>query len=590
MGDDQRRGSQVVGLHVGADAAFKVTVARQDCRSDDAILVDGIGNVLVQRAGVADTGGAAVTDEVEAELVEILLQAGIGEIFADDLRAGSQRSLDPRLHGQALGDGIAGQQAGADQHARIRGVGAGGDGGDDHIAMADLVVLVRHLVASVDVVGLAVVAGHGVGKAGCHVLQRDAAFGTLGAGHGRHDVAEVQRHGFREYRVRGLGGAEQTLRLGVFLDQGGTRRRTAGGLQIIEALAVDGEEAAGRAIFGSHVADCRAIGEGQRLDAGAVEFDEFADDALLAQHLGDGQHEVGSRDAFLQLAGQLEADDFRQQHGQRLAEHAGLGLDAADAPAQNRQAVDHGGVRVGADQRIRIGDLNRGGLAARRLILLLAGPDGLRQVLEVDLVADAGARRHDAEVVERALAPLQEVVALGIALVLQLHILLEGAGRTEFVNDDRVVDHQIDRHQRIDLFRIAAQLVHGVAHGGQIDDSRNAGEILHQHAGRTEGDFLFLLALVDHPLGASLDIRLGNRTAVLMAQQVFQQNLHGERQLGNILQTILFRLGERKIVIFPGSDRKGLAAFETVERGHLLVPDVDGPSRIQTPVRPHAAR
>ena len=33
---------------------------------------------------------------------------------------------------------------------------------------------------------------------------------------------------------------------------------------------------------------------------------------------------------------------------------------------------------------------------------------GLGEILEVDLMADAGARRHHAEVVERLLAPAQE--------------------------------------------------------------------------------------------------------------------------------------------------------------------------------------
>ena len=55
----------------------------------------------------------------------------------------------------------------------------------------------------------------------------------------------------------------------------------------------------------------------------------------------------------LQLAGQLEADHLGDQHGDRLAEHGGLGLDAADAPAEHGEAVDHGGVAVGADQRVR---------------------------------------------------------------------------------------------------------------------------------------------------------------------------------------------------------------------------------------------
>ena len=85
---------------------------------------------------------------------------------------------------------------------------------------------------------------------------------------------------------------------------------------------------------------------------GAVEFDEFSDDAFLAQHLRDGQHEIGGRGAFGQAAVQLEADHGGNQHRERLAEHGGLGFDAADAPAEHAQAVDHGGVRIGADERI----------------------------------------------------------------------------------------------------------------------------------------------------------------------------------------------------------------------------------------------
>ena len=32
----------------------------------------------------------------------------------------------------------------------------------------------------------------------------------------------------------------------------------------------------------------------------------------------------------------------------------GFGLDAAHAPAQHAEAVDHGGVRVGADERVGV--------------------------------------------------------------------------------------------------------------------------------------------------------------------------------------------------------------------------------------------
>ena len=57
-----------------------------------------------------------------------------------------------------------------------------------------------------------------------------------------------------------------------------------------------------------------------------------------------------------QIAVQLEADHARDEHRNRLAEHGGLGLDAADAPADDADAVDHRGVRIGADAGVGVGD------------------------------------------------------------------------------------------------------------------------------------------------------------------------------------------------------------------------------------------
>ena len=141
-------------------------------------------------------------------------------------------------------------------------------------------------------------------------------------------------------------------------------------------------------------------------------------------------------------------------------------------------------------------------------------------------MADAGAGRHDAEIVEGALAPFQEVIALAVALVFVLDVVGQGFRRAELIDDDRVVDDEIDGHERIDLRRIAAELRHAVAHGGEIDDGRHAGEILHQHARRAEADLLVGFAFVVEPSGHGLDIGLGDRAAVLVAQKVFEQHLH----------------------------------------------------------------
>ena len=87
-------------------------------------------------------------------------------------------------------------------------------------------------------------------------------------------------------------------------------------------------------------------------------------------------------------------------------------------------------------------------------------------------MADAGARRHDAEIVERGLAPAQERVALAVALELDVDVLLQRVGGGGDVHHHRVVDHQIDRHQRVHLLRVAAEPDDAVAHGGEVDHAR----------------------------------------------------------------------------------------------------------------------
>ena len=178
----------------------------------------------------------------------------------------------------------------------------------------------------------------------------------------------------------------------------------------------------------------------------------------------------------------FEADDGGNEHGERLAEHGGFRFNAADAPAEDAEAVDHGGVGIGADERIGEGD----GAA-----VLLFTEDDAGQIFEIDLVADASVRRNYFEILKAFLAPAQEGVALDIALHFEVGVEGEGAGDAEFVHLHGVVNYQLGGEQGIDFFRFAAQLAHGFAHGGEVHYGGNAGEILEQDAGGHEGDFFF---------------------------------------------------------------------------------------------------
>ena len=159
----------------------------------------------------------------------------------------------------------------------------------------------------------------------------------------------------------------------------------------------------------------------------------------------------------------------------------------------------------------------------RRAAPALVAEDDARQVLQVDLVHDPRPRRHDAEVVEGALAPAQEGVALLVAPVLHLDVRLEGDACAELVDLHRVVDDQLGRLERVDLLRIAAHLAHGVAHRGQVDHRGNAREVRHQHARGSEGDLPLRLRL-RIPARQRLDVVSSHDPPVLVTQQVLQQN------------------------------------------------------------------
>ncbi len=146
---------------------------------------------------------------------------------------------------------------------------------------------------------------------------------------------------------------------------------------------------------------------------------------------------------------------------------------------------------------------------------------------------DAGVRRYDREVGECRLAPAQERIALAVPLELEQRIQIERIGSAVVVHHDRVVDHELGRDQRVDAGRVAPQLRHRIAHGGQVDDGGHAREVLHDHARGREGDFA-LRELARIRLGEREDIFAGDRAPVLVAQQVLQQDLQRVGQASDV--------------------------------------------------------
>ena len=298
--------------------------------------------------------------------------------------------------------------------------------------------------------------------------------------------------------------------------------------QVVERHVVDREHGAGGPVLGGHVADGGPVGERYRGHARPEELHELADHADLAQDVGDGEHQVGGGGPGRLLARQAEAHHRREEERKGLSEHGRLGLDAAHTPAEDPEAVDHGGVGVGAHQRVAVG------------AAVVGGEDHPRQVLEIDLVADAHARGHDPEAVEGLLGPAQQLVALDVAVVLDVDVLVvrravpEASAMTEWSTTISTGTRGLILAGSPPSSDSASRMAARSTTPGY------SGQVLHEDPFRGQGDFggigsAHTVALrIDAPGGHRLDVGCGDGQAVLVAQQVLQDDLDGVRQAGHV--------------------------------------------------------
>ena len=332
VGDAERRRGQVVVAHVLLDTPLEVAVARQDRADNQVVVVDRGGDLIGERARVPDARGAAVADEVEAQLVEVLGEAGAIEVVRHDHRPRRKRRLHPGLRLEATLGGLARQQPGRDHDRWVRGVGAARDRRDHDPAVIEVelrrvverdrnriggalshhgparlaglsalvVVILRRrvrgrerfgdrvvVVVAERLRGVRIELAQGLEERRLGVGQRDAVLWALRPGDRGLDLAEVELDRLRERRVLGGLVVEHALLARVGADELDQLGRAAGELEVPERLAVDREDGAGRSELGRHISDRRAVGEPEARKPGAVELDELPDHAALAKHLGD---------------------------------------------------------------------------------------------------------------------------------------------------------------------------------------------------------------------------------------------------------------------------------------------------------------
>ena len=187
------------------------------------------------------------------------------------------------------------------------------------------------------------VSGQGVPETLLGAIQLNAVLRALGSGDGGHDRGEVQLEVLGVDRLaRRI--VPQTLNLGVCLDQCDSLFIPARQAQVVQSDVVNGEDGSSGAELRTHIADCGAVGQRHGGHALAIELDELPHHSVDAQHLGNGEHDIGGGGTGRNRAGEPETDYARDEHGHRLTEHGRLGLDTAHSPAQHAHAVDRGRV------------------------------------------------------------------------------------------------------------------------------------------------------------------------------------------------------------------------------------------------------
>jgi len=169
--------------------------------------------------------------------------------------------------------------------------------------------------------------------------------------------------------------SEKTLSLKISFNVLNVFFRSASQSKVLDSLFIHREITHSGTVFGTHIGDSSSISEVQRSATRAVEFNEFADDTSLSEHLGDGQDQISSSGDFIELASKSETDDLRKNHGDGFTEHDGFGFNPTDTPTDNTETVNHGGVGISTDDGIRVQQT-------------VSVEDGSGQVFQVDLMDD----------------------------------------------------------------------------------------------------------------------------------------------------------------------------------------------------------
>ena len=128
-----------------------------------------------------------------------------------------------------------------------------------------------------------------------------------------------------------------------------------------------------------------------------------------------------------------------------------------------------------------------------------------------------------------------------------------------------MVDHEVDRDERVDLVDIAAHPRHRRAHRGQVDHAGDAGEVLEDDTSRQIGQLDVRRGLGGIPVGEGRHVIRSRELRADVAEQVFEHDSDHEGEAVDIGDAGLgqFRQAVDRVGMSAGIDRaahtKGIA-------------------------------
>ena len=261
------------------DTRLEITVAGKHRGADIILGFDHSFDLRIQRAGVADTGHAAIAHRIESQLIQIVLKPGAAQIFTDDTRTRSQRGLDVSGDFHSQLNSFLCHESRGQQQSGIRRVGTAGDTRDQDAAVADLDFLA---VCQSDFRGRFLLRER-CGKFLLLFRQFDLILRTFRTGDAGFHRAEIQLHDFGIIYLSFARDAEHSLCLVVGFIETDHFFGTPCQSKEFDAFLIHGEESHRGTVFRRHIGDHGAFRHGQRGGSFAEVFHEFTDHFGLAQ-------------------------------------------------------------------------------------------------------------------------------------------------------------------------------------------------------------------------------------------------------------------------------------------------------------------